>query len=56
MNNENQNYKIVSKWNKPGSRWTKAGDNYVRERTGKTNMHMVIMTVDGKSVTRHIEI
>jgi hypothetical protein len=48
-------YTIISKWNKPGSRWVNTEKGGFREKTGKT-MAMVIMEVNGKKVTRHIVI
>lgn len=49
-------YTIISKWNKPGTRYEKAGDSYTRVKTGERNMAMVTMKIDGQTVTRHISV
>jgi hypothetical protein len=51
----NKNYTVISHWNKPGSRYVKTENGGFREKTGK-KMMMVIMEVNGKKVTRHVEV
>ena len=49
------NYKVVSTWNKRGSRWVNQGDDkWVRE-SNNDRLMMVIMDVGGRKVTRHVK-
>jgi len=52
----NNKYKVVSNWNKRGSRWVNQGDNKWSRESNNDKLAMVIMTVDGKSVTRHVRV
>jgi hypothetical protein len=50
----NKSHTVISYWNKPGSRWVSTEKGGHRETTGK-KMAMVITEVNGKKVTRHVE-
>ena len=57
MENTNEpKFTIISKWKKPGTRWSKDGDTYSRKRSGEANMAMVTMVIEGRVVTRHIPV